>query len=212
MMNTQAERQHILQSLRSLKDKSTTLPLPALDREGKLDNASLEELLELFTRVLTAHNTSVINLAAITDLPEAVHDYLQNLVVDPLVFGGKNPLLNTLAWSRFGLQWQEQAFTGDGHVAIATADYAIADTGTVVVLSSEKNPTRNNFLAEHHIVVLQKETLLPYSEDVWEKITAEHDPLPRAINFISGPSSSADVGLKLEYGAHGPRSLAVFLY
>ena len=121
-------------------------------------------------------------------------------------------MLNALAWEASGIQWREETFTSDSQVAIASAEYGIADTGTLVIQSSEKNPPRNNFLAEHHIVVLRKDAILPYSEDVWQRLANDYSVLPRAINFISGPSSSADVGLKLEYGAHGPRTLGVFVY
>ena len=208
-MDTQLARKSILQKL---QQSAQPVPLEQKQWHGQLSDKSCDELCALFTRVLTAHNCTVINLETITDLPAAVNDYLREKIANPLIFGGDNPLLNTLAWSSVGLQWQETEFTDDGQTSIATADYGIADTGTVVVLSSEKNPTRNNFLAEHHLVVIKKETILPYSEDVWRSLLQQHNnQLPRAINFISGPSSSADVGLKLEYGAHGPRSLAVFI-
>ena len=120
-------------------------------------------------------------------------------------------MLSSLAWINAGIQWQEEVFSLDGLISIAEAECAIADTGTVVLLSSDKNPTRNNFLAEHHIVLLHKQSIKAYSEDAWAHLIATYPTLPRAINFISGPSSSADVGLKLEYGAHGPRSLAIFI-
>ena len=208
-MGSQLARQSILQKLR----QSANPPPPHCKPwRGQLSDKSTAELDELFTRVLRTHNASVIHIDTFTDLPTAVYDYLQERVINPVIYGGDNPLLNTLAWSRLGLQWQETEFIADGQIAIAVADFGIADTGTVVICSSQKNPTRNNFLAEHHLVVIKKETLLPYSEDVWRRLQQQYaDRLPRAVNFISGPSSSADVGLTLEYGAHGPRSLAVFV-
>jgi L-lactate dehydrogenase complex protein LldG len=210
-IDTQAARRNIFQKLGHSATSSDEV-ISSKPYQGSLSQHSTEQLVEYFRRVLSAHNTTVSSIEAITELPQAVADYLSHLTVDPIIFGGENPLLNTLAWSRVGLQWEQSEFTHDGQVAIASADYGIADTGTVVLQSSAKNPTRNNFLAEHHIVVLNKETILPYSEDVWAAMLANNPVLPRAINFISGPSSSADVGLKLEYGAHGPRTLAVFLY
>jgi len=211
MIDTQQTRHNILTKLGNSRGNvaETGNGLATLNNLRGKTNA---ERLEQFIRVLSAHNSTVHVVDSITDLPQAVSTYLHSLAADPVLYGGNDPFFNTLAWSRFGIVWQETEFSDDGKVAIASAEYGIADTGTLVITASEKNPTRNNFLAEHFIAVLKKETLLPYSEDVWEQLLRSYTTLPRAINFISGPSSSADVGLKLEYGAHGPRTLAVFVY
>ena len=176
-----------------------------------LSQKSSAELCAHFSRVLSAHNSTIHPLTSIAELPQAIADYLSKFSLAPIIYGGNNPRLNTLPWMNVGIQWREQAFSEDGLVAIAEAECAIADTGTLILLSSDKNPTRNNFLAEHQLVLLQQEKIVAYSEDAWRLLLQRYSTLPRAINFISGPSSSADVGLKLEYGAHGPRALGVFI-
>jgi L-lactate dehydrogenase complex protein LldG len=35
--------------------------------------------------------------------------------------------------------------------------------------------------------------------------------MPRTVNFVSGPSRTADIGGQLVMGAHGPRRLCVIL-
>lgn len=176
-----------------------------------LKTQTSEDLCTHFCRVLGAHNTFTQTIPDINSLPNVVAEHLNKLAVVPKIYGSVHSPLKQLAWGEVSIDWDSSSFTEDGKVAISMASYGIADTGTLVLLGDEENPTRNNFLAEHHIIVLRLQNLLAYSEDVWEKLTAENKKLPRAINFISGPSSSADVGLKLEYGAHGPRSLAVFI-
>jgi len=41
-------------------------------------------------------------------------------------------------------------------------------------------------------------------EDAWDLARAELGQLPRAVNFISGPSRTADIEQTIVMGAHGP--------
>ena len=96
-------------------------------------------------------------------------------------------------------------------VAITQAYCGISDTGSIVCLSSPDNPTTYHFLAEHHIVLLQKSRIMQCKHDVWALMRKEQMDTPRAINIISGPSRTADIEQTIQLGAHGPRSLTVFL-
>ena len=52
--------------------------------------------------------------------------------------------------------------------------------------------------------------LVPHYEDVWAKLRALAE-MPRSVNFITGPSKTADVEQTLQIGAHGPRCLHVVM-
>lgn len=207
MIDTSKQRESILSKLPNHSDRSTTLSL----RPQELADQSNNELCDHFCRVLNAHNTITKTVSNIEDVPQVVSEYLTPLTQTATLYGGKQPNLSNLNWAEFNLSWSNKKFLDDGQVAFAVANYGVADTGTVVIMESEDNPTQNNFLAEHHIVLIKKSTIHPYSEDVWQHIQTNSNALPRTINFISGPSSSADVGMKLEYGAHGPRSLLIII-
>ncbi|HAU13796.1 MAG: hypothetical protein CMK83_16460 [Pseudomonadales bacterium] len=101
--------------------------------------------------------------------------------------------------------------TEAGTVAVSEAYCGIADTGSLVCLSSPDNPTSLNFLAEHHVVFLPGHRIVAGKRDVWKLMQAEGIHTPRAINLISGPSRTADIEQTIQLGAHGPRSLTVFL-
>lgn len=88
---------------------------------------------------------------------------------------------------------------------IVRAYAGIAETGTVVSFS-EDCPSGMLFLVERLIVVLNKEDIVAYQEDIWQKLRQRFGGnMPRAVNFITGPSRTADVEQTIQLGAHGPR-------
>lgn len=100
---------------------------------------------------------------------------------------------------------------GTDPVCLSRAWMAIADTGTLVLQSGPENPTRLNFLADFHGVFLQESKIVETKQAVW-KALEQQGKLPRALNFISGPSRTADIEQTIQLGAHGPRSLWIFIH
>jgi L-lactate dehydrogenase complex protein LldG len=47
-------------------------------------------------------------------------------------------------------------------------------------------------------------------EDGWDRLQ-DRRGLPRAINFITGPSRTGDIEQRIELGAHGPRRLHIMV-
>lgn len=95
---------------------------------------------------------------------------------------------------------------------------AVAETGSIVTASDSEHPSTLNFLPDNHIVVLHEEQIVKHLDDVWKRLreTAEDmsdiaTTVPRAVNFVTGPSRTADIEQTLELGAHGPRRMHVVL-
>lgn len=119
------------------------------------------------------------------------------------------PALQGLAWPAdcnvtFGTS------RGDDRVSVTPCFAAVAETGSVVLVSSPESPTSLNFLPEFHIVLVRAGQLVRHVEDVWTKLR-QAGISPRTVNFITGPSKTADVEQTIQYGAHGPRGLDVIL-
>ncbi len=119
------------------------------------------------------------------------------------------PALRGIAWGD-RLEVTCGTTRGDDLVSVTPAFCAVAETGSVVLLSSDASPTLLNFLPDVHIVVVETTQLVSHYEDVWVKLRALGG-IPRSVNFITGPSKTADVEQTLQIGAHGPRCLHVVL-
>lgn len=96
----------------------------------------------------------------------------------------------------------------DAGLTLATC--AIADTGTLVILSSPAQPRSLSLVPPVHICLLDARRLYPdmptaLAEERWAAA------MPTNLIFVSGPSKTADIQQTLAYGAHGPKSLVVIL-
>lgn len=116
-----------------------------------------------------------------------------------------------LDWTAAGIEVEARSACADDLVGITGAYCAVAETGTLVVLSDQNTPPTVSLLPETHIAVLGAERVVRRMEDVWQLMRAEHGTLPRAVNFISGPSRTADIEQTVTLGAHGPYRVHVIV-
>ncbi|MDO8861268.1 lactate utilization protein [Haliea sp. E1-2-M8] len=159
-------------------------------------------------------NKGSVELAA--DRAEAVRvvgRYLYNRFRTHKLVAGNDPRIAAMPWRDAGvLPRFGAAENGDG-AALSYARLGVAETGAVVTWTGRANPGRNNLLPEDHLVLINREDVVATLEDAWLRIRQElpAGSWPRGINFIAGPSSTADVEAQLVMGAHGPRRWHVIL-
>ena len=87
----------------------------------------------------------------------------------------------------------------------------VAETGTLVLASAPERPTLLAYLPETSVVVVAPTGSRPAYEDAWESVRAMPGGVPRSVNFVTGPSRTADIAQKLELGAHGPKRLLMLI-
>ena len=109
-----------------------------------------------------------------------------------------------LDWAAAGIEVEARSARGDDLVGITGAYCAVAETGTVVVLSGPETPPTVSLLPETHIAVVPAGRIVTRMEEAWRLMRSEFETLPRAVNFISGPSRTADIEQTVTLGAHGP--------
>ena len=99
-------------------------------------------------------------------------------------------------------------------IGITGANLAIADTGTIVIVTNEGNDRLVSSLPPVHIVVVGIEKLVPSLEDATAILplltrSATGQKISTYVSFITGPSRSSDVEFTPTLGAHGPREVHV---
>lgn len=102
-------------------------------------------------------------------------------------------------------------------LGVTGADWALAETGTLILLSGPGRPRSTSLLPDTHVAVFGPAALLETLEQVGVMLEAHHADPARvdgggAITFITGPSRTADIELTLTRGVHGPKEVhAIFV-
>jgi L-lactate dehydrogenase complex protein LldG len=186
-------------------------PAPLVPERTK---GTREGLRQLFRAFLEGQSATVIEVAGADEVPKAIGAYLRSTNLPLRVRAGDDAYLGKLAWDREpALERRKGRAAADDEVGLAHAAAAVAETGTLVLAAGADNPVTLGFLPDTSIVVVEEKDLVGGYEGAWEKIRARYGrgTMPRTVNFISGPSRTADIGGQLVMGAHGPRRLAVIL-
>ena len=114
------------------------------------------------------------------------------------------PAFADLDWAGAGLQIEARPTTGDDRLGITGCFCAIAETGTLAVLTGADAPTATTLLPDTHVAVLPADRVVSGMEEAFALIRRERGKLPRAVNMISGPSRTGDIEQTVVVGAHGP--------
>ena len=177
------------------------------------DTLSSQDLREAFIQRINTGlviGTQCEQLTSVDDIPNAVSQFLIKHDL-PLTIALQNTeFLKRLEWAGFTLL---ENVIDDESVSICTADYGIAETGSVVIQSSPEMPILLSFLASYQIVVLKRDLILAYLED-YAKVDAElaaSNNTPRNTSLITGCSGTTDIEGVLVQGAHGPKLLHILV-
>lgn len=170
--------------------------------------------IDLFKEMVLAAAASLDHLASPEEVPGAIVAYLRVRNLPSTLLRGADARLGNLPWH---LEPQLDVWIGpsDGRqlVGLSHAYAGVAESGTLVMLSGPDNPSTLNLLPDHHLVLLDANDLAGDYESVWDRLRGLYGEgeMPRTVNWITGPSRSADIEQTLLLGAHGPRSLHVLL-
>lgn len=172
-----------------------------------------EESIEAFLVGVKSNHGTLSVVRDRTEAVKAIARLLKTRHRTHRVVAGNDSRLAALPWRDGGLLPRFGAVGEGERVALSYARLGVAELGAIVTFTGRANPAANNLLTEDHIVLIDAKDIVASCEDAWEFITtlAAKEGWPRGINFIAGPSSTADIEGHLVYGAHGPRDWHVIV-
>ncbi|MBV8104778.1 MAG: lactate utilization protein [Hyphomicrobiales bacterium] len=156
---------------------------------------------------------TLAEVAALAEVPGEVARFLRENNAPATLRMGTDQRLATMPWSVTPLDILHGPSDGHDLNAVSVAFAAIAETGTVALVSGADNPTTLNFLPDNQIVVVLRSDVVADYESVFVRLRETYGKggAPRTVNFITGPSRSADIEQTLLLGAHGPRRLHIVI-
>lgn len=162
---------------------------------------------EQFVQQAEKVHATTSRIASLDDLPTALADELRKRNLPATIRTGEDPA--------FDRDWGTiERSTGPGRIAEpATMTRAVAgsaETGSLIFTSGPENPVTLNYLGETHFAVIDAANIHGGFEGAMDAVR-DKIPSSRTVNFVTGPSRSADIGQVLQLGAHGPVALHIFI-
>jgi L-lactate dehydrogenase complex protein LldG len=120
-------------------------------------------------------------------------------------------LVKRLIGSNTDLQFVENAAAEllfDCDLGITSSQWAIAETGTLVLESEKESHRLTSLVPANHLCIIKASTI---RQTLGEILELTKQDLSRTITFITGASRTSDIELTLAIGVHGPKELHVIV-
>jgi L-lactate dehydrogenase complex protein LldG len=213
-----AARENILSRIRANQKKSGVTSQVELAQaagfiashpQGPRPRSDWPDLIVRFKEQAIRMASSVDEIHSRAEIPAAIARYLtQN---DLPKNGIAWPEFSELDWQAAGMRMEYRAAVDTDQLGVTGSYCAIAETGTLMLLSSPATPNAASLLPDTHIAILKTSRIVIGMEEAWNLAREELKQLPRACSFISGPSRTADIEQTLVIGAHGPYRVHIIL-
>lgn len=188
-------REKILQQIKANKPDATQLP------ERFTFNSNFSDPQAKFTESLAAVYTEVIVVSGTDELKYKIGEMYDGVVNRATTI----PELSD--WADFSLNVSDPHELETIEVAILQAEFGVAENGAIWI-SDKYLPQRVlPFITQNLAFVIPRKSIVGNMHDAYKVLT---DTTGWGC-FISGPSKTADIEQSLVIGAHGARSLVVFL-
>ena len=144
------------------------------------------------------------------DAADAVRSTIEALGATKIAISD-SPLVTSIAEQLSEVEFVQNAdreFLFGSELGITSAEWAIAETGTLVLESDAERHRLTSLVPPVHICILEAEKIRQTLGEILEIIEPDRS---RAVTFITGASRTSDIELTLAIGVHGPRELHVIL-
>jgi len=184
------------------------------------EKRSKDELAAVFAESLAGVNTSVYRASGRDGVLEFIKSFVSERRLESFSMW-ETEFLKSLgvkeSLESMGLSLapaENKAEIAHSGIGITEADYAMADTGSLVLLSDPERPRGVSLIPPIHWAIVRKENILSNIRglfDILDNIYEYPESIPACTTFITGPSRTADIELNLTLGVHGPKELHVLI-
>lgn len=192
---TQAE----LDQVRQYLDQHAPGPRPDLGAD----------LVARFRQQAERTSQTLDRVESLDEVPAAVARYLSGLNLTKQAIAWRT--LDGLPWQEAGIAVEFRKPVNEDMVGVTGCFCAVAETGTLMLLSGPDTFSSAALLPETHVAIVPESRIVGSIEDAFALAKKERGELPRATNFISGPSRTGDIEQTIVLGAHGPYRVHVIL-
>ncbi|NRF37874.1 LUD domain-containing protein [Pedobacter foliorum] len=189
-------REEILAKVKTNQPGPRPLPADLSTVPGGMDS------LTQFKTVLTTIGGAVVEVSNF----EEIAQYIQQ------EFKAKKRLISTLpelaSVTESGWENKDPHSYEDVDLAVIKAHFGVAENAALWITEDLMHQRAVPFICQQLAVVVNKADIVATMHDAYSKIgDAEYG----FGSFIAGPSKTADIEQSLVLGAHGPKSMTVFL-
>jgi len=190
-----SSRENILKA--ALENQPDLVPLPQINLDAVI---GYENLAAQFDLILTRIGGRVEHF-----------DDETALLARMSAHGPEEVVINTITADNKGLAYinglnSVQLESVD--VAYVTGSLGVAENGSVWIDETAMVNRLLPFICQHLVVVLKSDQIVATMHHAYQQIDVTKTGFG---SFIAGPSKTADIEQSLVIGAHGPRSLTLFL-
>ncbi len=189
-------KEKILSALK--KNQPATSPLPELNFAGDMSI----DLKEQFIKTLNGIGGSIMEVNEWNDVVEHIKSS----------FPKASRIVNTITDQ--SSEFEGLDIKSDPHefsnvtVAIIKGEFGVAENGAIWLTEANMGHRALPYICEHLVLVINNNTIVPTLHEAYEKIGSTRYNLG---TFIAGPSKTADIEQSLVLGAHGAKSMLIFL-
>jgi L-lactate dehydrogenase complex protein LldG len=187
-----------------------------------LEGYSKDELLEVLRKQCKIIHTDLIETTS-ENLIDTLSKVAEGYGGGPIVTWndgrfdsfGLTPLIKN-EWPKQGvdvhvwdpsLEDENRTFSEKANIGITFSDVTLAESGTVLLYSNRNNGRSISLLPTNYIAIIPKSTIVPRMTQATGKLhqmVEAREAIPSCVNFVTGPSNSADIEMNLVVGVHGP--------
>jgi L-lactate dehydrogenase complex protein LldG len=185
--------------LNAVKNNQPALqPLPDLDAVNAI---VFNDTAAQFATVLKNIGGVTVPVSSISEISE----YIQH------TFNGGTGCISTVAGLTGVSQLEEHTAPHSLQkidLAVMRAQFGVAENGAVWVTEAEYKIRALPFICNHLAVIIDKDNIVNTMHQAYERVANADYGFGV---FIAGPSKTADIEQSLVLGAHGPKTMTVFI-